>query len=1192
MNKRILSLLLAVVLVLGMMPTSVFATETEDTPESSEAVALCEICGAENCDQTHVFCELCQKYDCGLDHCAVCGTADCTAEHTQCVICEVWDCDEVHVYCPTCAKFDCGVDHNAEEPAETENTDPVCTCEAAEGEAHAEGCPLYVAPTEEEPAETENTDPVCTCEAAEGEAHAEGCPLYVAPTEVEPAETENTDPACTCEAAEGEAHAEDCPLYEAPELVEMTLEAQANGLTFKVEGKLPEGTQLVVETLESSVNEFIHYSVLGLNDIIDGLEAASYDITLVNNGEEIQPQEAVTVTIDGMEESDDFRAEMFHLADTSADDVYEAYSAASTPALMSVLEDLFTTTETKELVGEYVSDLTIGDGYLRFNASGFSVYYVITGTPETTDDLSNGGSHTLYMTPGATATVSLSVGGGGMGGNHNQTTNGTINSITITGYDSAVAEYSDDSTSNQSFVITADSTAESGDTTTFEVAWSVTRTSGGNQGPSGGGNSTTTQTYTATVVVNIMSEAEMAAMSFLGNTVDHVQINITCDITVPGYYEDSAHTDSVISQNFGYDEDNTTNQIQRVADDSEVGFHYELTYTANGVATTVYLRVDETATELPEGVTFDDIADTFNVTDVSEEDSQISFNGTIPVGTYEYPVVYTVTVKTTISAYKEDETTASNVDVSVSDSIGYWHSDNICPGNNNGGWEDGEITSAGGIDIGYLSTGAVLDGITYYVAFSNLNKIVSGVTLSSDNSKIFTFTIYAREKGSSGEWTAIDTLNLTAISNDTTVTLNEQTENYIDYIQDGNYEFKIVETGYTISGYSCSDVIAVKNSEGNFVTAADGVFTFTENKNTDGSIVTYSAEIRCTNTYTEAGLTISKVTEDAPASAANDAFTIKVWPNVLSTEGLEADTDMYAYFNDGAYKIGETTLEVQDGTDEAYGYISITLKGGESATIKGLPAGTYYVQEVAGTDTNWTYDTTLYTADITSGTASVTVTNVYKLGNLTITKEVAGVDESVYGDKSFTFTVVDADGTSYDVTLNSDNDWTYTLEGLLVGDATVTEAATEIDKYNLVKVEANDDDVTETMAATVAIPAGDTAEVTFTNTYERAVANLTITKKGVESKDGDAPFVFRITGEGITMNVVIYGNDSVTIQDLPAGTYTVTEISGYWRYDVTQATYSSKTADLTKGDQEVTVTNTRTNGSWLDDWASATNEFK
>ena len=64
------------------------------------------------------------------------------------------------------------------EPSETEpKTNKTCTCGAAEGEAHKEGCPLYTAP--EAPAEPEKT---CTCGSTDG-THQEGCPLYAEQTE-------------------------------------------------------------------------------------------------------------------------------------------------------------------------------------------------------------------------------------------------------------------------------------------------------------------------------------------------------------------------------------------------------------------------------------------------------------------------------------------------------------------------------------------------------------------------------------------------------------------------------------------------------------------------------------------------------------------------------------------------------------------------------------------------------------------------------------------------------------------------------------------------------------------------------------------------------------------------------------------------------------------------------------------------
>lgn len=137
LNKRILSLLLAIVLVIGLMPTSVFATETEGTtapagsiPEIlSEAAALlsegeeageesgepCNICNVADCGVEHKYCEKCEKYDCGKAHvyCEVCQTEDCGQTHEQCDLCDQYDCNGEHEYCTECDKYNCGIDHNA-----------------------------------------------------------------------------------------------------------------------------------------------------------------------------------------------------------------------------------------------------------------------------------------------------------------------------------------------------------------------------------------------------------------------------------------------------------------------------------------------------------------------------------------------------------------------------------------------------------------------------------------------------------------------------------------------------------------------------------------------------------------------------------------------------------------------------------------------------------------------------------------------------------------------------------------------------------------------------------------------------------------------------------------------------------------------------------------------------------------------
>ena len=106
------------------------------------------------------------------------------------------------------------------DPAEgtkpTEPTDlPACTCGAAEGETHKEGCPLYIDPnTPAEPTEasepTGASEPTdgdeapkvleCTCEPqrGEGELHESTCPLYEGDKHIEGCTDECKDPACEC----------------------------------------------------------------------------------------------------------------------------------------------------------------------------------------------------------------------------------------------------------------------------------------------------------------------------------------------------------------------------------------------------------------------------------------------------------------------------------------------------------------------------------------------------------------------------------------------------------------------------------------------------------------------------------------------------------------------------------------------------------------------------------------------------------------------------------------------------------------------------------------------------------------------------------------------------------------------------------------------------------------------------------
>ena len=94
MMKRILSFLLAFLMVVSIFPAPTYATDSTDatiTPTETPTDAATEAA------------------------CPTCGTVDCTSDHTNwCADCKKDNCGQTHVFCETCKKNDCGVDHTAE----------------------------------------------------------------------------------------------------------------------------------------------------------------------------------------------------------------------------------------------------------------------------------------------------------------------------------------------------------------------------------------------------------------------------------------------------------------------------------------------------------------------------------------------------------------------------------------------------------------------------------------------------------------------------------------------------------------------------------------------------------------------------------------------------------------------------------------------------------------------------------------------------------------------------------------------------------------------------------------------------------------------------------------------------------------------------------------------------------------------
>ena len=102
---------------------------------------------------------------------------------------------------------------------------------------------------------------------------------------------------------------------------------------------------------------------------------------------------------------------------------------------------------------------------------------------------------------------------------------------------------------------------------------------------------------------------------------------------------------------------------------------------------------------------------------------------------------------------------------------------------------------------------------------------------------------------------------------------------------------------------------------------------------------------------------------------------------------------------------------------------------------------------------------------------------------------------------------------------------------------------------------------------------------------------LTITKAGNVANE---PFVFTVSKDGAKYTeVTIVGADSVTIAELPVGTYSITEDTGWsWRYK--DPTYpDGKEATLSAASHEGTIrcVNTKGNDQWLNDYGVISNIY-
>jgi len=330
-------------------------------------------------------------------------------------------------------------------------------------------------------------------------------------------------------------------------------------------------------------------------------------------------------------------------------------------------------------------------------------------------------------------------------------------------------------------------------------------------------------------------------------------------------------------------------------------------------------------------------------------------------------------------------------------------------------------------------------------------------------------------------------------------------------------------------------------------------------------------------------LTVNKVTVNDPDSDASFDFSL-----TLDNSANDFDLSSISY-------IKGSTNGVRVKNDK--GEFIFSLKKDESITFT-LPSGVKY--KITEKEYEQ-YVTTVSgdTEDTLNSNTTVTFTNTRNTVSLTIKKIVAG--ETPDGGVEYPVKVL-INGEPFNGNGISDGELRlkagdiYVITDLPVGTkysvAEIMDGITPPSGYDFKPPVYTIDSASGTETAPSDFDLLTDTVVTITNELYPVYGDLTITKKGISNVDNNTEngetqsTIYTVVGpdgtEKIKLQVVIVGNSSITIKDLPVGEYTVTEVESWsWRYEEGNLE-PEKSAEVKAGETEVVkFVNKRKTPQWL-----------
>ncbi len=282
-----------------------------------------------------------------------------------------------------------------------------------------------------------------------------------------------------------------------------------------------------------------------------------------------------------------------------------------------------------------------------------------------------------------------------------------------------------------------------------------------------------------------------------------------------------------------------------------------------------------------------------------------------------------------------------------------------------------------------------------------------------------------------------------------------------------------------------------------------------------------------------------------------------------------------------------------------YDYVDVSVTGIEGDSVSPTDCTAYditmtYAPKFDGSGLEGTENpeegvsgTGTATVHVLKSTVTVSVNDVEKYygENYTLGEGVNGSAAVTWTDKTEGHTdIPEAEGEA--PYIDTDLELAYEYSGALDGSVTVPKSDFDV----TVKVLKNGEELTGdfiTINVTCDIEGAgcDNTRTDDSYTVHVKTGSLTVVKTGGAENE---PYVFTVYKDGTEYTeLTIVGNDKVTISELPAGTYSIKEDTGWsWRYD--EPEYSADVVTLggenTSG--TITCTNTLANGFWLNGFSA------